>query len=145
MIRRLFLISAITALLVACGTGAPSRSDRPLTDEEIIAQRAKARWDAIIAKDYAAAYEYLTPGTRATTPLNAYILRMSGATLRWTDAKVGNVVCEEPDVCVATVTISYTVRQTRPGLGDLGADTPLKENWLRSGGQWYHLPEKTGR
>ena len=42
---------------------------RPLPTEEkvkVVTERAAARWKAIIGKDFAAAYEYMSPASRAT-------------------------------------------------------------------------------
>ena len=145
MIRRLILISAATALLAACGASTPERPGSKLTPEEAVAQRAKERWEAIIARDYRPAYDRLTPGTRATTTYEAYRQRLLGAALRWTSAEVQSVECNEPDVCRAEVYITYMLRGGQPGLGEIEGYNPVFEQWIRSDGQWYYLPGTTGR
>ncbi|MEJ5207643.1 hypothetical protein [Denitratimonas sp. CY0512] len=147
MIRRLILISAVTVLLAACGASTPERPGSKLAPEEAVAQRAQERWDAIIAKDYARAYEYLTPGTRATTPYEGYARRLlGGVAIRWTKADVDRVECTEPGVCEAKVYITYLVRPAQMGTGNLEGYSPVYEKWLRSDdGQWHHLPSTTGR
>lgn len=136
MIRRLFLISAITALLVACGTNTPERPATKLTPEEVVAQRAKERWDALIAKDYGTAYEYLTPGSRALMTREAYIRKQLMVRLKWQNATVVRVACDEPDHCDVVVSVSSLVRL--PQLpDDVLVPSPSKEQWLRSNGQWF--------
>lgn len=144
MIRRLILISAATALLAACGASTPERPGSKLAPEEAVAQRAQERWDAIIAKDYARAYEYLTPGTRATTPYEAYAKKLAASTLIWSAAQVEDVVCDEPEVCRATVYITFTLRSPPVAFQGVSTETPLNERWLQSAGEWYHLPEPAG-
>lgn len=149
---RYFALAAITAIaLSACGGAAKPGQTRPAVDgkslgaEGIVARNAKARWDAIIAKDFRPAYDLLTPGTRATTPFDAYVKRLLNATIRWTGAEVEVVECDEPDVCRAVVNITYLVHGTQPGMGDIEGTTPVFEQWIQSDGQWYHLPDRTGR
>ncbi|MEZ5543719.1 MAG: hypothetical protein R3F10_00705 [Lysobacteraceae bacterium] len=146
MIRNTLLLAALASLLAACGATAPKKSTLP--PEEAVALRAKERWDAIIIKDYKKAYSYLTAGARATTPYDNYATRLAKATLTWESAQVKNVVCEEPEVCVATLGIGIKVRSPAASFGAkmLSASPEVNENWLLGDdGQWYHLPDKTGR
>lgn len=146
---RLVAIATATALaLSACG-GAKTSQTRPVAKagsaEDIVAHNAQARWDALIAKDFRTAYDYLTPGTRATTPYDSYVKRLAGASIRWTSAKVASVECNEPDVCRAAVEITYLVQGAQSGMGEIEGRNPVFEQWIRSGDQWLHLPATTGR
>jgi hypothetical protein len=147
MIRKTLLLAAIATLLAACGATAPEKKSvaSKLSPEEAVALRAKERWDLIIAKEHRKAYEYLSPGTRVTTPVDAYVRRLLGTQVRWFDASVETVICEEPDVCKARVKLSYKVRTPMMGISEMEASSPVTESWLLSDGQWYHLPDKTGR
>lgn len=140
--------------MAACTATSPTKTEsnqrqavtnQSKTAEEIVAHNAKARWDAIIAKDFDAAFEYLTPGTRATTSLDAYTRRMLNVSVRYVGAEVESVSCEGEEVCTATLMITYKVRGASPGTGDVEGFSPTHEQWLLSAGQWFHLPEKTGR
>ncbi len=153
--RHLVLAAVAAIVLSACGGTTPGQvrpttdsgpaTDKNLSAEEIVARNARARWNAIIAKNYRPAYDYLTPGTRATTPYDAYVKRLLGASIRWTSAKVESVECEEPDVCRAVVYLTYMVQAAQAGMGEIEGSSPVFEQWIRSDGQWYHLPGKTGR
>ncbi len=147
MIRKTLLLAALAAFLAACGATAPEKKTAVsgLSPEEAVALRAKERWGLIIAKEYSKAYEYLSPGTRATTPVDAYIRRLLGTQVRWFDAGVESVECEEPDICKARVKLKYKVRTPMMGISEMEASSPVTESWLLSDGQWYHLPDKTGR
>lgn len=136
MIRRLILISAATALLAACGASTPERPASKLTPEEAVAQRAKERWDLLIAKEYGKAYEYLTPGSRAVTTKEAYIRKLLVVRLKWQSARVVRVTCEEPDHCDAVVSVNSLVRL--PQLQDeMLVPSPSHEQWIRSAGGWF--------
>ncbi len=139
--------------LAACTSTSPTKTSgsstaatksHGQTAEEIVAHNAKARWDAIVAKDYEAAYAYLTPGTRAITSADAYTRRLLNASIRWTGAEVKSVECEDEEVCNATIMINYKVRGASPGTGQLDGFAPVHEQWLLSDGQWFHLPGKAG-
>lgn len=151
--RHLAAILAIISL-AACTSTSPTKSgdgshsvaaSHGQSAEEIVAHNAKARWDAIVAKDFDAAYAYLTPGTRATTSPEAYARRLLNASISWTGAEVKDVTCEDAEVCSATVMVDYKVPGASPGLGRLDGFAPVHEQWLLSDGQWYHLPATTGR
>jgi hypothetical protein len=59
-------------LLSACATGGGVAADAPAdVKRAAVADRAKARWDRLIAGDLAGAYEYLSPASRATLSLES--------------------------------------------------------------------------
>ncbi len=140
-------VALLTLALAACSANVPVKTgvgSNASTPEEAVAARAQARWDAIVAKDFEAAYAYLTPGARSTTSLDAYSRRMLNATIRWTKAEVREVTCEDADLCNAMLMITYKVRGASPGVGELEGFAPVHEKWLRSKDGWFHLPEATG-
>lgn len=150
--RIVFLAATVAVVLSACGAATSpqprsteKRHEVEGTPEQIVAKSAAKRWDAIIGKNFRPAYDLLTPGTRATTPYDAYAKRLLSASIRWTSARVDSVECEEPDVCRAVVNLTYMVRAAQAGMGDLEGASPVFEQWIRSDGQWYYLPSTTGR
>ena len=73
-------------LLAACaGVSAPT------TPEDIVAQRAQAHLDLLLAEDYARGLEYTTPAYRAGRGLNSYTRSFAGAAT-W---KIGRASCRE--------------------------------------------------
>ncbi|MCX7557049.1 hypothetical protein OS187_09490 [Xanthomonadaceae bacterium JHOS43] len=141
-------IAAIAVVLTACGAATSTQTRTKGvegTPVEIVSANALARWNAIIDRDLNAAYEYLTPGTRATTPFDAYRQRFLGVMIRWTKARIEKVECNDPDVCTARLYITYKVRPAQSGTGEIEGYSPVEEQWIRTGGQWYYLPDKTGR
>jgi len=97
--------------------------------KERAGQRAQARWDALIRGDLNAAYEFLSPGTRAVTSQAVYKGKIKPG--MWRSAKVQSVECEA-DVCSVKLLVDYDVRRIK------GIETPLTEKWIiESGNAWY--------
>ncbi len=150
-IRNTLVLAIMAAVLVACGATTPQKSApvaavKALSAEDAVAQRAKERWDLLIAKQPAKAYEYLSLGTRTTTPQNAYIRRIAGSDVKWTSAEVRDIGCAEQDLCRVQVLVTYKTRSGLVGVGETESTTPVNESWLLGDdGQWYFVPESTGR
>ncbi|MBL0039168.1 MAG: hypothetical protein IPP36_12025 [Nitrosomonadales bacterium] len=64
--------------------------------QKMVAQRAAARWEALMQKDFAKAYSYLSPGTRDVMSLDLYRAKIRGGI--WKKANVDTVSCEQ-DQC----------------------------------------------
>lgn len=142
MLNRILLLAALAALMSACGTTGSSRTQTPETPEEAIARRALERWNLIVAGDYVAAYQYLTPGAKAVMSQDAYTGRLSLAQISWTGATVEWVKCEDADTCQAQVAVDTLITVPGVGGGKTPGQTTLVESWLRSGDGWYFLPNR---
>jgi hypothetical protein len=126
--RRLSL-ALLTALLLSACASLPGE-----TPQEQVRQRATERWQALLAYDYARAYEFATPSYRALVSPQSYRSRQ-GVALQRTSAKVVRVDCPEPEKCMARVEVSV-----KPPLGkNHGAEivAPVDETWLLQNGQWW--------
>ncbi len=121
---------ATAALLAGCaGPAALSPSATPEQKEKVVAERAEARWAALIKGDLNAAYAYLTPATRATMSLDQYKGRIKPGI--WRAAKAEKVKCDG-DVCGVAMQITYDMPKMK------GITTPLEETWIIEGGTpWY--------
>lgn len=152
MFPRLLLTTLATLTLAACAGASLTKKSGTVTapvavpdsTEANVAQRAQERWQALISKDFRKAYQYLTVGVRTTTPEDAYIRRMANVSIRWIGSEVTEVSCEDAEVCMATLKISYAVRPDHMGMPELETSAPVYERWLRGDGQWYYLPDRTG-
>ena len=100
----------------------------------MVAARAKARWDRLIERDVAGAYEYISPASRATTPLDVYKAKHKVGMYR--SAKVDDVKCEA-ETCTVKLSVTYDYRMR--GVGKpITISTPLTEKWIISQGQaWF--------
>jgi hypothetical protein len=124
--KRLALVLA-AGLFSACAMlpGAPA--------EEVVAQRAQARWDALLAGDWARAYRYMAPSYRALVEEKRYANQFGGGAA-WVAAKVVRVQCSD-DRCKVVMEVTY-----RPILGMRAGQTATSgfdETWIREDGQWW--------
>lgn len=120
-----------TVLMVAgCASIGGLSADTPVeAKQEVVAARAKARWDALIKADIASAYGYLSPATRATVPLDVYKAKHKLGLYR--SAKVDKVECRG-EACTVHLTVVYDYKQFK------GVTTPLSERWIITQGQaWF--------
>jgi len=114
--------------LAGCAT-VLTASAPPEAKQKVVAERAEARWQALIKGDLNAAYTYLSEGSKATTPLAAYKANIKPGL--WRGAKVDKVECEA-EVCKVTMLITYDTPRMK------GIETPLPESWIiEKGSAWY--------
>ena len=139
--RRGVLLLAI--LLLASGCARMVKDTR--TPEEIVAERANARWAAVIEGQWQQAYDLLTPGYRAATDFDSYRMNLLARKINWTAASTTKVVCESAEKCTASVKIDYALVGGLPGVSRVTSSATADETWLKLDGQWLHLPNKTGK
>ena len=129
-VRRVGTMRVVTAIFLTL-LGLAGCSVLDLRDDDVVVkERAQARWDALVSGDYATAYRYLSPSSRAVLTQEAY-----AASLRkgfWKSAKVNSVTCGGKDNCETHATIEYEIQGRR-------TKTPLNETWIREGSEWWYL------
>lgn len=130
-------LAAAALLLAGCAATTPK------TPEQAVAERAQARWDALLARDYETAYTYFSPGFRSSVDLDAYRTQRSRQRVRWTEADLLGVECDG-QVCQAEVRVAYEYRMPVQGVGTVTSRRPLSENWIRADGKWYYVPAESG-
>jgi hypothetical protein len=95
----------------------------------LVAQRASARWEALVKDDMEAAYSYLSPGSKELISLEKFKANTRRGAFR--EGKVDNVTCED-DACQVKVMVTYDHPKMK------GITTPIVESWIVDGGQaWY--------
>lgn len=129
--RKLSLMSALLGVLFLAGCAAPQVQDSP---ENMVRQRAKARWDALIAGDTEKAYQFLHPAYRALRDLKFYQASVSRGLAQITGVDVIRVECKT-DVCTARIRMDYKFAQSGGpgGAFDMGYD----EQWTMESGNWW--------
>jgi hypothetical protein len=134
---KLRYLSAIfaAALLSACaGPGtAPSAEER-------VAERAMERWRLMIAEDFAAAYEYLSPAQRTVATAMDYQRRFLVTNVRWTDAQLLDVECEA-EACAARIRLDITVIKPLPQVPSFDNSQTISEQWISAEGEWWYVPD----
>jgi hypothetical protein len=111
------------ALLAGCAT--LSADSPPEQKQKVVAEKAQARWDALIKGDVDAAYQFLSTGSKAATPLPVYKGRIKPG--MWRAAKVDKIDCEQ-EICKVTMLITYDAKLMK------GLQTPVPETWIVENG-----------
>lgn len=132
----------VTGLLLAgCASqGARTPGASGDRDGKIAERRALERWELLIAKKAEKAYDYLSPGFRATKERDQYAQEMNNRPVRWTKVIPYQQACDKPDICILDLQVDYSTKM--PGVGtDVTSVGFVRETWIRTKGQWYLLPE----
>ncbi|MCA1778105.1 MAG: hypothetical protein LC637_01605 [Xanthomonadaceae bacterium] len=125
----------ILGLLAACTQNDP----RP--PEEIVAERAQARWDALIEKTFQDAWQFHTPAYRERTPPDDFEQDLKRRPVQWISAEVQSVSCEA-DSCEANVLVGYRVPVAPAGMSNMGMRRPITERWIEVDGGWWFVPSQ---
>ena len=128
----------VTLIGLLAVTGCASLTGVQPAPEEVVAERAQERMDALVAGDYERVYGFETPGFRETVSLEDYLDERSGR-ITYADGRVREVRCEQT-VCVAEVAVSYRFRSVRGRASVAEPVTRISEQrWVQSGDQWWHF------
>ena len=122
-LRHLAGVCAVAVAVAGCAAAGLGRSGK-----EVVAERAQQRWNDLVKGDFAAAYRYASPASRALITSDSYV-----SSLRrnfWTGAEVNGVECPTSDACDVEVTVAYKH-------WGLAMKTGLKEKWIRQGSDWW--------
>lgn len=120
------LASALVLVVAVAGCVAM----KPRAAEDLVKERAQARWDALVKGDVKGAYTFLSPGSRAVLTYESYAGAIRAGF--WKSAQVDRAVCETQQACQAHVTIEYEYQAQR-------IKTPLRETWIREGTDWWYV------
>jgi hypothetical protein len=140
---RYLAVAALVVVTAACATLSPSS---PAEEKvKVATERATARWNAIIGKDFATAYGYMSPTSRATVTPQGF--KTVASRIAYREAKVTEAACDA-GTCRVKLMITYdapapvpTPIQGKNTLTMKGIVTPLEENWVIDQGQlWYVWP-----
>ena len=92
------------ALVAAAALGVAGCAFQSKAPEQDVQERAQARWDALVKRDFERAWTYTDPAFRARVPQADYKARF-GAGGAWKEAKVTSVTCE-PERCLVRVRVT---------------------------------------
>ena len=102
----------------------------PRSDQEIVAEKAQKRWNLLVAGDFNAAYEMISPAGRSAVTQGGY----SNSLKRdfWKGARVDGVKCASPELCEVRLEIEYEYMGRR-------MKTPYEEKWIKQDSAWWFL------
>ena len=130
---RRWLRAAAAGIFMAVAAGCASIGAGSRPAEQVVLERAQARWNALVDRDFGAAYAYLTSGYRAVVPLAAYRRQTTGPA-QWESAKAQSAKCESARCIVA---VEITFRIGLPGHADRVQSSFVDETWVLEDGQWF--------
>jgi hypothetical protein len=113
--------------LTGCASISPTSSAE--RKQTVVAERAQARWDLLLKGDVGSAYQFLSAGSKATTPVEEYKAQIKPG--MWRQVKVGKVDCEG-EICKVVMMVTYDWKRIK------GIETPVDETWIiENGSAWY--------
>ena len=128
-LRRTVWLAAVLAGLALTGCASLNADSAPEAKQKVVAERAEARWQALMKGDLDAAYAFLSPASKKATPLKDYAKTIKPG--MWRQAKVDKVDCEA-EICKAQLSVTYDNRMMK------GITTPVWETWIiEQGSAWY--------
>ena len=135
----------------AVDESAATTKGEPSTD--VLAERAIARWEDLIARRAEDAWNYLSPGYRATNPQAAYAKTMNERPVQWykveryvvSEGEEPAIECVQPRSCTIKLKVHFKVASNLTGVGMLDSWNVLKEHWVNVRDQWYLVPEDVVR
>jgi len=136
--RLLFPLLLVVGLAWAAADTMPAPTER----EQALRQRVHERWEALIRKDWAAAYRFEVPVFRAAYSLDQYQRRF-GKDVVWEAATVGQVLFEGDEVATVYVNMQYQLAKLIAGEARRMSSL-VTEKWIRSDDQWWHVPSNQG-
>jgi hypothetical protein len=127
----------VLAVLALAGCTAAVKKDE---DSAVIKEKSAQRWDFLIAHQADKAYDFLSPGYRATKKREDYASEMNARGIQWSKVAFGSQQCET-DVCHVHLTVQFKHNMGGPAgvVSSLGFVT---ETWVKVDGRWYFLPEQ---
>ena len=128
--RVLLLVGLGAAAMLAAGCD----TLQPKAPEEIVLERAEARWAALVDGDFETAWTYTQPGFRAVVKQNRYHRRF-GAAGTWKGAQVHEADCEA-ERCKVRVRVTTLVDM--PRFRNREVTSSFDETWVREDGQWWY-------
>lgn len=126
------MLLASTLLLAACAATGPKG------DDELV-ERAQARWDAIIERDYDTAYALYSPGYRSTATRTDFEIELRSRRISWTEAAYREHECDG-SVCTVTFDVKYVAPRPAPGIDKWDGRSSVNDTWIQSSGQWWYVP-----
>jgi len=109
------------------------------SNPDMIDKRSVERWEFLVAHQADKAYDFLTPGYRATQTRASYAASMNNRPVQWTGARFKDKTCDG-DRCTVNVDVRYSI--VMPGMAGrkVENENTQTETWVRVKGEWYFLP-----
>jgi len=121
-------------------TSAPSDSSAAQAVEAqkaALKERVMAKWEAMIRRDFEAAYSFTSPSYRALYPLNVFKSKF-GNKVAWRRIEVINMDFKGEDAAMVGINL-YVGYHPPQSEQTLEMKTYIQEPWVRVDGQWWYV------
>lgn len=113
--------------------------EQKLTEQRLaLEQRVLAKWDALIRKDFATAYQFTSPNYRELFSLLAFKRNFSVGKVEWQKVEVEGINFNNNDTATVNIKIYIIFHQTETGR-DLPMSSNSKESWIKVNEQWWYV------
>lgn len=109
------------------------------SNPDMVDKRSVERWNFLIAHEAEKAYDYLTPGYRATQTRENYAASMNNRPVQWTGVTFKDKTCDG-DRCKVEVNIRYSIAMPGAPGRKTESESVQSETWIRVNGEWYFIP-----
>lgn len=99
-----------------------------------VRERASGYWQAMVEGDYAAAYGFLSAGSKTLVSERAFARRFEGQT-QWKSWKISGISCED-EVCAVDLEAAYRF-SGRPPFPPFDGKKQSQDKWILSDGDWW--------
>jgi len=138
--RALPLIAVCSMLLSAC-TSTTKVAEHEKSQDDIVVERAQARWAALLSKDLETAYGYYSPGYRSTTSLVDFVFKERTRRVKWESAEYLDHTCMDK-TCKIRFKTGFRVDKAVPGMDVYRGNDEVEETWVRPEDEWWFVPPK---
>ena len=127
----LLAFGAVVVAGCAAVGGSLEKESPAAVKEAVVAERAKARWQLLINRDYEGAYAYFSPSSREATTLARFEAAIRA--IEYRAVAIEKVECVA-EACKVTLRLTYDF----PPAKAMGVVTLLDESWIIDRGQaWF--------
>jgi len=118
-------------------TGDAGTTNESAARRAVLEQRVNARWEALIRRDFAAAYAFTSPAYREAFSLDAFKRNFGSGRVAWQLIEVVSVDFEGDDAATVGIKIHivYHDPQTQKPIDMATHD---QESWVYADGQWWY-------
>jgi len=132
-LRLLATIISILLLTACASTGDAKKHP--------VEERAKQRWEALLARDFDTAYSLYSPGYRSANSRVDFEISQRTRKIAVTAANVLGSDCEG-DACTVSAAVQYRMGAPVPGVSKWESSSKLEERWVRTDGKWWFVPNE---
>ncbi len=130
-------VHAVAVSLAAVFLLAACQPQPELSPEEIVQERAMARWAHLVEREFEPAWDFYSPGFRDGTPREEFVDDMKRRPIRWKNVDFLEAQCDG-DRCSVQVEVTYRAIAAPHGQSRMELTRPIEETWIRLRDEWWY-------